>query len=130
MKKSSSQSLFCMAKLFMDGSKHKCLGEPLGQPRSRLLASSGGHVLFVGRLHCVFAFDSRAKRLLHERVDSSRSWRDERPVQVHLLCRRFCSIFGCLAVPVTAMEITAPEPLWRKNGISGLSSMDFQPVTA
>jgi hypothetical protein len=47
-----------------------------------------------------------------------------------LLCSRFCSIFGCLVVPVTAMETMAPEPLWRKSGISGFNNKDFQPVTA
>jgi hypothetical protein len=48
----------------------------------------------------------------------------------YLLCSRFCSIFGCLAVPFTAMETTVPEPLRRKNGISGFNRKDFHPVTA
>jgi hypothetical protein len=48
----------------------------------------------------------------------------------YLSCSRFCSIFGCLAVPNTAMETMAPLAPWWKKGLRGLSSTDFQPVTA
>jgi hypothetical protein len=56
--------------------------------------------------------------------------RDRMGRSSYLSCSIFCSIFGCLAVPVTATETMAPASLWRKRGISGFSNADFHPVAA
>jgi hypothetical protein len=56
--------------------------------------------------------------------------RDRMGHSSYLSCSIFCSIFGCLAVPVTATETMALASLWRKKGISGFSNADFHPVAA